>query len=80
MRRGRARSQGLGALAADAATLYTAFIVPEQSPEMAARIAGWYGVLESAIDGHGRKHHYDAVICPSSGTVVRARLYHLAPA
>jgi len=76
--RAREVLEGLGALSAAAATIYTAFIVPEESPEVGGRIAEWYSALETAFAAHGREQQYQRVVSPSSGTVVRARLYRLS--
>lgn len=70
--------EGLGEAATHARTLHTAFIVPEQSEEFRDRIARSYLVLESALRRAGRVARYEAAISPSSGTVLRSRLYHLA--
>ena len=64
--------------ATGARTLYTGFLLPEQSPECGAQIARSYAVLEGALRANGRALRVANVFSPSSGTVCRSRLYHLS--
>jgi hypothetical protein len=72
---------GLARVAAHARSLFISLIVPEQSADYGAPISRIYGALESALSLDGRTARYEEVISPSSGTVLRSRLYEFtAPA
>jgi hypothetical protein len=71
---------GLAEVAIHAESLYIGFIVPEQSDEFKGEMMRTYESLERKLQDHGKSVHCDRVISPSSGTVVRSRLYHLAQA
>jgi hypothetical protein len=73
----RAILAGLADAAIEAGTLHTAFIVPEQAEACSERIARSYLALESGLRRIGRTLRYEETISPSSGTVLRSRLYHL---
>jgi hypothetical protein len=70
--------EALAFLAGEAQTLYISVIVPEQSDGLRERIAEMYQGLEQALIGRGRSLYCERAISPSSGTVLRSRLYHLA--
>jgi len=71
---------GLVRLSRRAQSLYVGVVIPEENDECRAGTQAIYDALERGLGGHGLKVEYERVICPSSSTVVRARLYRLAPA
>lgn len=73
----RCMLEGLARIAAGAKTLYTGVVIPEENPEFRNDIENMYRVLEQALENQGRSIRYQRVICPSSSTVLRARLYQL---
>ena len=71
---------GLARVAAHARSLHISLIVPEQSNDYGAQISRIYGALETALSQDGRTLRYEEVISPSSGTVLRSRLYEFTAA
>jgi hypothetical protein len=78
--RGESILRGVAEAAIGARTLYTGFLVAEQSPDCGERIAHSYGVLEGALRARERLLRYADTFSPSSGTVCRSRLYQLSDA
>jgi hypothetical protein len=71
---------GLARAAVHARSLQISLIVPEQSNDYGAQISRIYGALESALSQDGRTLRHEQVISPSSGTVLRSRLYEFTAA
>jgi hypothetical protein len=71
---------GLARIGGRARTLYIGVIIPEQSDAFGQNIQAIYERLESGLRAGGKSVQYERVISPSSGTVVRSRLYHLVRA
>lgn len=69
--------RGIARASANARTLYTGFLVPEQSVECSERIARSYRLLERSIRPHATDFRFEPTFSPSSGTVCRSRLYLL---
>jgi protein-L-isoaspartate O-methyltransferase len=68
---------GLAAIAGRARTLSMGLVAPEESDDVREEIARMYGVLDRALQEAGRSITYERVIGPSSGSIVRCRLYQL---
>ena len=79
--RGRVMSvvDGLVRLSRRAHSIYISLVIPEENEECRPGTQAIYDALERGLRVDGLKVTSERVICPSSSTVVRARLYRLAP-
>jgi len=68
---------GLIAVARRARTLSIGLVAPEESEGVGEEISRIYAELERGLAAQGRTFRYDRIIGPSSGSVLRCRLYVL---